>query len=70
MAPKKNPPSQTPGRADDEYTLAQRRVLDARLAEAMKGRTYGPFSAAHEIIAHMKAELTKGNAANKSKRAR
>ena len=35
--------------ADDEYTPAQRRIIDARLAESdedvKKGRIYGPFTA-------------------------
>jgi hypothetical protein len=29
--------------AHDEYTPAQRRIIDARLAEARKGPYYGPF---------------------------
>src|SRR5438105_12543496 len=32
--------------ADDEYTPAQRRIIDARLAEAAKGPYYGPFKTA------------------------
>ena len=47
--------------ADDEYTPAQRRLIDARLAESDEdlkhGRTYGPFHTADEMIAHMKAAL-------------
>jgi AbrB family looped-hinge helix DNA binding protein len=49
--------------ADDEYTPAQRRALDARLDESeedlKKGRTAGPFSSAAEMISHMKGELKK-----------
>lgn len=49
--------------ADDEYTSAQRRVIDARLDESeemlKKGRTAGPFNSAKEMIAHMKGELKK-----------
>jgi AbrB family looped-hinge helix DNA binding protein len=49
--------------ADDEYTPAQRRVIDARLDESeedlKKGRTAGPFRSASEMIAHMKGELKK-----------
>jgi hypothetical protein len=36
--------------ADDEYSPAQRRVIDARLAEARKGSYYGPFKTADEAI--------------------
>ena len=42
--------------ADDEYTSQQRRIIDARLDEAEKGRTYGPFTAA-EATRFLKAEL-------------
>src|SRR5438094_8843737 len=49
--------------ADNEYTPAQRRVIDAQLAESVqdlkKGRTFGPFNTAGEMIAHMKAQLKK-----------
>jgi bifunctional DNA-binding transcriptional regulator/antitoxin component of YhaV-PrlF toxin-antitoxin module len=34
-----------PPSAAAEYTPEQRRVIDERLAEAKKGRTYGPFTA-------------------------
>jgi AbrB family looped-hinge helix DNA binding protein len=40
--------------ADDEYTPAQRRVIDARLAEGEKGPFYGPFKNGDEIAAFMK----------------
>src|SRR5271169_4496454 len=47
--------------ADDEYTPAQRRIIDARLDESEQdlknGRTAGPFKSASEMIAHMKGEL-------------
>ena len=56
--------------ADDEYTPAQRRVIDARLAESeddvKKGRTSGPFNSAAEMISHMKGQLKK--TARKAKR--
>ena len=49
--------------ADDEYTPAQRRAIDARLdaseEDLKKGRTAGPFNSAAEMIAHMKGELQK-----------
>src|SRR5437016_8373143 len=56
--------------ADDEYTPAQRRVIDARLAKAEKGPFHGPFSTADEAIAHMKGELKKRDAAKKLTRVR
>ena len=54
--------------ADDEYTPAQRRIIDARLDKAEKGPSYGPFNTAAEMIAHMKGELKKRAAAKKIKR--
>lgn len=55
--------------ADGEYTPFQRRAIDARLAEAMKSRTHGPFNTADEMIAHMKAGFTKNSrATTKNKR--
>jgi AbrB family looped-hinge helix DNA binding protein len=42
---------------DDEYTPAQRRIIDARIVEALEdvkqGRTYSPFDTAEEMIASM-----------------
>jgi AbrB family looped-hinge helix DNA binding protein len=43
--------------ADEEYTPAQRRALDASLAEAEKGPYYGPFKSGAEIAAFMKKRL-------------
>jgi bifunctional DNA-binding transcriptional regulator/antitoxin component of YhaV-PrlF toxin-antitoxin module len=56
--------------ADDEYTPAQRRAIDAQLDGAAKGPYYGPFDTADEMIAHMKGELRKRAALKKSKRSR
>ena len=60
--------------ADDEYTPAQRRIIDARLAKAdddiRQGRAYGPFATADEMIGSMKAELKKRAAAQKRRRSR
>jgi AbrB family looped-hinge helix DNA binding protein len=60
--------------ADDEYTPAQRRVVDARLDESeqdlKKGRGFGPFGSAEDMVAHMKGQLKKRAAAKKTKRAR
>jgi bifunctional DNA-binding transcriptional regulator/antitoxin component of YhaV-PrlF toxin-antitoxin module len=59
--------------ADDEYTPAQRKILNAQLAEDLAdikaGRTAGPFNSADEMIAHMKTELKK-RAAKKLKHSR
>jgi hypothetical protein len=53
--------------ADDEYTPAQRRIIDARLDESeeelRKGRGYGPFNTAEDTIADMKGRLRKSAAA-------
>ena len=43
--------------ADDEYTPAQRRGIDARLAEARKGPYYGPFTTADEVIVFLHREI-------------
>jgi bifunctional DNA-binding transcriptional regulator/antitoxin component of YhaV-PrlF toxin-antitoxin module len=63
-----------PPSADDEYTPEQRRIIDAQLAEGLAdikaGRTYGPFSTADEMIAHMKAQVKKRATAAKTKRSR
>ena len=66
--------SKTAPSAGDEYTPAQRLVIDARLAKAdediRQGRTYGPFSTADEMIASMQDELKKRSAARKRQRSR
>ncbi len=58
--------------ADDEYTPAQRRIIDAQLGESeedlRKGRGYGPFNTAEAMIADMKARLPKRATAKKVKR--
>jgi hypothetical protein len=45
--------------ADDEYTPAQHRIIDARLGKAVAdikhGRTYGPFNTAEEMAASIEA---------------
>jgi bifunctional DNA-binding transcriptional regulator/antitoxin component of YhaV-PrlF toxin-antitoxin module len=45
--------------AGDEYTPAQRRVIDARLAEAEKGPYYGPFDTADQAIRFLNKEIRK-----------
>ena len=48
---------------DREYTPAQRRVIDARLAvsleHAKKGETYGPFATHEEMITFLHGEAKK-----------
>ena len=60
--------------ADDEYTPAQRRIIDARLAESdegiRQGRTFGPFNSAEEMVASMKAQLKKRATATRAKSSR
>ena len=59
--------------ADDEYTPAQRKVIEARLAKGMAdikaGRTFGPFNSAADMIADMKARLKKRSASKPARRA-
>ncbi|MSV35282.1 MAG: AbrB/MazE/SpoVT family DNA-binding domain-containing protein [Bryobacterales bacterium] len=49
--------------ADDEYTPAQRKIIDAHLAEGLAdikaGRTYGPFASHAEFIASLHKEAGK-----------
>ncbi len=49
--------------ADDDYTPEQRRIIDARLKEALKeveaGHTAGPFKNAQEMVSSLKRELRK-----------
>ena len=55
--------------ADEEYTRAQRRIIDARLAKSdediQHGRTYGPFNTAEEMAASIEANIRKLRAAKK-----
>ena len=43
--------------ADDEYTPAQRRVIDARLRKAEKGPYNGPFETADAAINFLRKEI-------------
>ena len=43
--------------ADDEYTPAQRRIIDARLKAAGKGPYQGPFETADEAIKFLRREI-------------
>jgi AbrB family looped-hinge helix DNA binding protein len=57
-----------------EFTPEQRRIIDARLAESeedlKKGRTFGPFETADEMIASMKQQLKQRALDRKVKRSR
>ena len=58
-------------KADDEYTAAQRRVIDAQLDAAEKGPFHGPFKTADDMVAYVKGALKKRAATSrKSKRVR
>jgi AbrB family looped-hinge helix DNA binding protein len=58
-------------KADEEYTPAQRQIIDARLAKGLedvkKGRTVGPFHTTGEMIASMNQKLKKRAAVKKRK---
>ena len=60
--------------ADDEYTPAQRRVIDARLKLSLeavkKGRTAGPFDTAAEMVASLKRDVRKMSQPKPKSRAR
>lgn len=43
--------------ADDEYTPAQRRVIDAELEQAAKGPYHGPFATADDAIKFLHREI-------------
>ena len=49
--------------ADDEYSPAQRRIIDARLAAAdediKRGRLYGPFDTHEQFLASLHKEAKK-----------
>jgi AbrB family looped-hinge helix DNA binding protein len=49
--------------ADDEYTPAQRRIIDARLAKAKEdmkaGRVYGPFATVAELESSLRRTARK-----------
>ena len=51
--------------ADDEYTPAQRRVIDARLRQAKKGPYHGPFETADEAIQFLRREVRTRRAAKR-----
>ena len=56
--------------ADDEYTVEQRRIVDAKLDQAEKGPFHGPFDSADEMIAHLKAGLKTRASVTKPKSSR
>ncbi|MGA2072413.1 MAG: hypothetical protein ABSH52_02825 [Terriglobia bacterium] len=46
----------------DDYTPAQRQIIDARLTEARKGPYHGPFQTAEEAIRFIRKEVRKRKA--------
>jgi bifunctional DNA-binding transcriptional regulator/antitoxin component of YhaV-PrlF toxin-antitoxin module len=56
--------------ANDEYTSAQRRLIDAELREAEKGPFYGPFDTVDEMIVDLKGRLAKPKRRKKTKTSR
>lgn len=42
---------------NDEYTAAERRIIDAGITEARKGPYYGPFNTADEAIRFLNKEI-------------
>jgi antitoxin (DNA-binding transcriptional repressor) of toxin-antitoxin stability system len=60
-----------PPNPDDEYTPEQRKLIDARLDEALeevnKGHTAGPFDTADEMVAFIKREIRKRTSRKGSK---
>jgi AbrB family looped-hinge helix DNA binding protein len=48
--------------ADDEYTPAQRKIIDTQLREAAKGPYYGPFETADSAIEFLRQEIHKRKA--------
>jgi bifunctional DNA-binding transcriptional regulator/antitoxin component of YhaV-PrlF toxin-antitoxin module len=57
--------------ADEEYTPAQRRVINARLAKAeadiKKGRVYGPFETHQALINFLHSEVKKRKSKGKAR---
>ena len=62
-----------PRTAAEELTPAQKRQLDARLAEGLAdikaGRVHGPFASAKEMSAYVERTIQERKAGKKSKRA-
>lgn len=56
--------------AEDEYTPAQRRAIDAELKEAEKGPFYGPFGTMNELIADLRSRLGEPKGRKKTKASR
>lgn len=54
-----------PPAADDEYTPAQRRAIDARLKEARKSTPHGPFASADQAIEFLRKEVAGRKAAKR-----
>jgi bifunctional DNA-binding transcriptional regulator/antitoxin component of YhaV-PrlF toxin-antitoxin module len=61
-----------PESADDEYTPAQRKYIDAELAKGLEdirqGRMIGPFDSGKEMMASIEGELKRRRALKRKKR--
>lgn len=57
--------------SDDEYTPAQRRLIDVRLTKSdediKRGRVFGPFQSAKEMAASIEANILKIRTKRKTK---
>jgi hypothetical protein len=56
--------------ADEEYTPAQRRVIDARLAKSEKSPFDGPFDTDEELLASLHVEAKKLHAKTTNRRSK
>jgi AbrB family looped-hinge helix DNA binding protein len=58
-------------KADEDYTPAQRKLIDARLAKAevdrKEGRTHGPFSTAAQAVKFLNKEIKARKGARRRK---
>jgi AbrB family looped-hinge helix DNA binding protein len=57
---------------DDDYTPAQRKVVDAEIAKGVadirSGRFYGPFDSTREMMASIESEIKKRRSARRKRR--
>jgi AbrB family looped-hinge helix DNA binding protein len=57
---------------DDEYTPAQRKIIDAEIAKGIddirNGRFYGPFDSTREMMASIESEIKQRRSARRKRR--
>jgi AbrB family looped-hinge helix DNA binding protein len=57
---------------DDEYTPAQRKIIDAEIAEGLaeirRGEFYGPFKSAKEMAEFLEGDIAKSRRERKKRR--